>query len=395
VNNGTVADHAVVATIKQHPFVRQWASMQVAFAHVFQEHFRNTTLRAALQTVDNSVHSPHCVGDSVAARYFSAWEPALTASLVSTASVPNGTLFVPHVSVLQQHLKNVSAASNAPCTGASINGDNGTLADVNCCDMSAAKAHIVTSHCREDLQVFQQRITRVLSLPAVSQLQPCLFIYTKCGQAQQVRQALPASVQVVELDNVAREGHTYLTHIINHYDSMPGHMIFLQAGVEGFDGVPEQFKGMCCVLERLATLNQTTGFLNLGFWLRTAVHYNELPYWKGTLVRLAEVYSWVYQDLVPEVLDLTYRGQFVVAKSRVLAYPKSFYSKLLGYLTAPVTHFVANDYRYLQPIPPQPTADTQKNDPLFGHVMERSWGFIFGCGPTRDNPHAQDGLSCA
>lgn len=380
--NGTVTSHTVVAAIKQHPFVRQWASMGVVVADKAVDNLRSATLNAALQIVDNSRHSPHCTGGSLAASYFSAWEPALTSSLVSTAYVPSNMLFVPQKGVLQQGKKRVAEAENALCSKSS---NTTSFVSVTCCDVSTTRAHVVASHCKEDLQIFQQRFARLLSVPAVSQLRPCLFIYSKCGQAQQVREGMPGSVQVLELANIAREGHTYLTHITNYYDSMPERLIFLQAGVEEIDGV----------VNHLTTLKQTSGFLSLGGWRRTGLHYNELPYFKGTLVRLAELYSWLHQDLVPDVVDLTYRGQFAVTGSRVLAHPRSFYIKLLKYLTVPVTHFTAKDYRYIQPPLPEPTADTQMNDPLFGHVLERSWGFIFGCGPTRDKPQVDDGLTCA
>lgn len=114
------------------------------------------------------------------------------------------------LSMAQQQV-DVGIASNTACVRSSTG--NATSKDFVCCNLASSRAHVVASHCKEDLQALDKNLRSIFSVTAMSQLQPCLFVYSKCGQAQQVQNALLSTVQVVELDNAAREGHTYLTHV--------------------------------------------------------------------------------------------------------------------------------------------------------------------------------------
>lgn len=262
-----------------------------------------------------------------------------------------------------------------------------------CCNLASRQLDIVVSHCAEDLQKLQHVLHTIVSVPAIAALETCVHVYTKCREREHVRQALPAAILVDKLDNIGREGHTYLTHIVRHYDNLPAFSVFLQAGVEVEDRL----------VPRLETLNSTTGFINLGNpWVSQAVHENGEKHQEEHFIRLPELYSWVYQDLAPPQIDLTYQGQFLVAKQRLLHHPLRFYQKLLQYLTAPQGHFVTQDYKFIRHPKrwdhkkrwANPTPDQHLNDPFFGHVLERAWGFIFLCGPEKDNPAVTDGLRC-
>jgi len=50
-------------------------------------------------------------------------------------------------------------------------------------------------------------------------------IYNKCGS---ITQPLPDNYQVIDLPNIGRESHSYLTHIIKHYDTLADRVLFLQ-----------------------------------------------------------------------------------------------------------------------------------------------------------------------
>jgi hypothetical protein len=53
-----------------------------------------------------------------------------------------------------------------------------------------------------------------------------VVLYDKCDM--QTRQ-IPEFTNYIKMENVGREGHTYLNHIINNYDNLPERIFFLQA----------------------------------------------------------------------------------------------------------------------------------------------------------------------
>lgn len=64
-----------------------------------------------------------------------------------------------------------------------------------------------------------------------------VFIYNK---GQKTDELFPSLATTINLNNVGRESHTYLHHIINNYDELPEKIIFTQAHPN--DHVSENFK---------------------------------------------------------------------------------------------------------------------------------------------------------
>lgn len=354
---------AVVASVKHHPFIRQWFNLEVALAGMpapvsagkLQPSVAAATaavphaLAAALRVADNHLPSKHCLAHDVAASnapgrrdllndpssaigmleltpsYFTVEEPASSAVLVSLLGTTYSDFLLLNDSATLQAGKAVATSTPAqPGTAAkhsatqprrcsstpslvTLSASPGPLHRLPCCDLATRQLDIVVSHCREDLTQLQHILGAVANLPNIAALQPCVFLYTKCGQLEAVRGQLPSTVHVEALNNIGREGHTYLTHIIRHYGSLPAYSMFLQAGVEVADQL----------VPRLEGLHNNTGFINLGNpWILQAVHADKTGHVEDQFVRLAELYSWVYQDLAPPRVDLTYQGQFLVAKQR-------------------------------------------------------------------------------
>ena len=64
-----------------------------------------------------------------------------------------------------------------------------------------------------------------------------IFIYNK---GPKITEEYSQEVKILDLENVGRESHTYLHHIINNYDELPEKIIFTQAHPN--DHVSENFK---------------------------------------------------------------------------------------------------------------------------------------------------------
>lgn len=75
------------------------------------------------------------------------------------------------------------------------------------------------------------------------------------------------------------------------------------------------------------------------------------------------------------------RGQFAVSGRRIAARPLEFYEMLLSRFTTDTGASVYTNSQYL--------GDAYKgmyltpNNPLWGHVLERSWSLVFDCYKTR------------
>lgn len=79
-----------------------------------------------------------------------------------------------------------------------------------------AKNHIVISRYNEDLSWVKNLSTEYTQI----------FIYNKGGK---IYDNFSNNITVIDLENIGREAHTYLHHIVENYDSLPEKIIFTQA----------------------------------------------------------------------------------------------------------------------------------------------------------------------
>lgn len=89
------------------------------------------------------------------------------------------------------------------------------------------KGQIVISRYNEDLSWVKQIVNEDIEI----------FIYNK---GPKIIEEYSSKVKISDLENVGREAHTYLHHIINNYEELPEKIIFTQAHPD--DHVSENFK---------------------------------------------------------------------------------------------------------------------------------------------------------
>ena len=89
------------------------------------------------------------------------------------------------------------------------------------------KRQIIISRYNEDLSWVKQMVNEDIEI----------FIYNK---GPKIIEEYSPKVKISDLENVGRESHTYLHHIINNYDELPEKIIFTQAHPD--DHVSENFK---------------------------------------------------------------------------------------------------------------------------------------------------------
>lgn len=89
------------------------------------------------------------------------------------------------------------------------------------------KPHLVISRYNEDISWVDDLISHNFNV----------FIYNKGSKLNTPNND---KLNVIEIENIGRESHTYLYHIKNNYDSLPEKIIFTQAHPD--DHVSENFK---------------------------------------------------------------------------------------------------------------------------------------------------------
>ena len=123
----------------------------------------------------------------------------------------------------------------------------------------------------------------------------------------------------ISLPNVGREAHTYLYHIVNHYDCLDDHTIFIQANPFSH-GATLRFFG---------DLDFKKSFIPFIFPAHLTCDENGYPHWDYDLVSFCKKYEIPYE--IPFVF--IQGAQFCVQKELILRRDKSFYQRLLGSLS--------------------------------------------------------------
>ncbi|WP_415713441.1 DUF3431 domain-containing protein [Maridesulfovibrio sp.] len=173
------------------------------------------------------------------------------------------------------------------------------------------------------------------------------------------------------LPNIGREAHTYFYHILKKYPNFPEYTIFLQGDpffhmdkltVEEFFDLAD---------EKMAKKVKFFGFA----WFKLRCDRLGRPHemndpakkgkWKGwgKDIPVGDVFEKLFKRTSPEqFIANAPTGNFIVAKERILARPRSFYENAL-----------------------QLVLDDPQDENNTGHAFERLWQIIFN-GSTRINP---------
>lgn len=200
-----------------------------------------------------------------------------------------------------------------------------------------------------------------LESPKVQQWQPYVWLYCQNENvtAESVAEILPLlqyGGELVNLENVGRESHSFLQHITGHYNDLADYTMFSQ-------DIPEAM-----LVDRFEKMFDTsTGFLPLSLVAHVPCKDEWLP--AGTI---EQMYALLTRNLCPpEGYTGAYQGQFLVSRKRIRDQNWWVYKTLLDMLAAPLDHWVHNlhDNDYFK----------DRSNPFFGHVLERTWSLAFNC----------------
>ena len=173
-----------------------------------------------------------------------------------------------------------------------------------------------------------------------------VIVYNKGGS----HPPLPTGYTVVDLVNVGRESHTYLTYILQHYDRLPEVVHFTTAGLDDkLDSVDfVDIEAYSRNTTRAKFCHGLTSDGHISYYLGeyTGPSNEAGPAWFARCVD-------PIVDLKDDI-DIWYGSIFSVRRENILSRPRSYYEGLLQQLQC-------------------------HTNPEIGHFMERSWFYIFQC----------------
>lgn len=139
-------------------------------------------------------------------------------------------------------------------------------------------------------------------------------VYDKSSNSDPVsQQCLPPNADVTQLPNVGREAHTYLTHIVNHYDRLADVTVFLQGNPH--DHVRH-------LQQQLEELPQDPGFRELG---HTPVVEDDAGNPSQPGIDTAGLYRSLFHSNPPGYYAFHAGANFAVSRATIRRRPREFY----------------------------------------------------------------------
>ncbi|KAA1113410.1 hypothetical protein PGT21_030847 [Puccinia graminis f. sp. tritici] len=276
----------------------------------------------------------------------------------------------------------------------------------------AGSVDLVFSYYNEPLSRFFEAVDHVRRLSVLSLQNPRVIVYVKHPEVSLVNIANVINAdEVIRLDNVGREGGTYLTHILKHYNSTiltdqqgrvirsgksdPNILEQAEFGVERVLSSPAihgladhtvfmqpEISWHWIAKPRMDLFDpKSTGFLSFGPYLVSVCGQDGLG--NGNYERMRDIYTMFYNSFCPPTGQLaSYAGQFVVSKARILSNRYEQYLNMRRLLEAPKEHWIHQEGGWLKWKGATDTAATNPTGPqapFLGHALERSWPVIFRC----------------
>ena len=223
---------------------------------------------------------------------------------------------------------------------------------------------LVISIYREPQNDVQRLIRSLVAVPDMNISQ--VYVYTKDPFTDLTRMKLAIGADHVEhLPNVGREGHTYLHHIIHHWDDLAAHTVFLPGNLHDEGNALKR-------IEDYFTPNRT-GFLDLGPEVGTTCSCSSCGDRFGWADPIAIQH--VHKDFWPDVrcknILVTFKSQFIASSKRMRGVKKSWWQQLKADMEDKMSWMHQPEYV-------QDKRNTL-NAPWFGYALERMWGMLMQC----------------
>ena len=238
---------------------------------------------------------------------------------------------------------------------------------------------IVVARYSQSATTVAQYVDSILEVPSLKQLKTRVFIYDKNSNTTEFQGNITEEVvsqnkiSVVSLENIGREGDTYLEHMVSRWDDLANHTLFMQDEPHDFSLVKRRIEDYFIA---------ETGFLSLSYEGQVcrscdSCHdqsWSPDPYFLWDLYTSAIAHQYCH-DLV-----LTYRGQFIVSGARIRGNEKAMYESLLHDFRDSASR--KHQFEDIEDPWKESEKDSLEN-PVFGFTLERMWGVLMQCSELR------------
>ncbi|EPE32259.1 hypothetical protein GLAREA_07392 [Glarea lozoyensis ATCC 20868] len=231
---------------------------------------------------------------------------------------------------------------------------------------SSSTFDIVVSAYLEDPELIKSMLDSLKETAYLRHMTPNVILYTKDPAANITALKDTTGADIVKLlDNVGREGGTYLHHIITNWDNLAEKTMFIQAHAHNMRELVPRINDY---------LVPETGMLSLGFAGITCscLDCQDRWGWEDEENVIPALYQQIYNrscDSNMRVL-LSYKGQFVASAKRIRGISKAMYEELFLAVTTDEGWRRGRDSVGYTQLP---------ENPDFGFTLERLWGLLMQC----------------
>ncbi|KAM0716918.1 hypothetical protein Q7P37_006770 [Cladosporium fusiforme] len=220
-------------------------------------------------------------------------------------------------------------------------------------------------------------VDSILRAESLQKLQVRVIVYNKgADEMDSDELVLRPNLDIISLENIGREGGTYLEHIVSRWDRLARQTLFIQERPHD-----SQLLG-----KRVADyLVPETGFMSLSYaGVVTNCQHPHDRSWSQDSSVISSLYETFNPPPAGECRDLvlTYRGQFIASGARIRGNDKSLYENMLRELQDPSSWMHTDEFTnspWNQGIRPHDSL----NSPVFGYTLERMWGVVMQCSNSR------------
>ncbi|PQE16215.1 hypothetical protein CJF31_00011107 [Rutstroemia sp. NJR-2017a BVV2] len=236
--------------------------------------------------------------------------------------------------------------------------------------VAESRFDIVVSMYDEDPTSVRQMLSSIKATKFLSTLQPRVVLYTKNPTSDLTELLVATGANIVErLDNVGREGGTYLHHITQNWDHLANQTMFIQAHAHNQRELIPRLDNF---------LVSNTGMLSLGFSgvVCDCEGCGDRLGWEDQWGLIPTLYKKLHDtNKCSERVLLSYKGQFVASASRIRGVPLDIYDGLHDAITS--TSGWSHDPNVVGDNMDEPDA------PYFGYTVERIWNLLMQCSNSR------------
>lgn len=207
-------------------------------------------------------------------------------------------------------------------------------------------------------------LRQIKGITAFTGLDPHIVIYFRDPKSDMLYiQQQTNAAAVRKLGPTGGDDDTYLSHIVEQWDDLAEHTLFLNGGFKNLPEVEARIEDY---------FRPSTGVLSLGSEYRSYPCGLYKDPWgsKGGLSRIPEIFAVVYSEICPTShILLSNSGQSIVSAKRIRGTPKHVYEHLRTLLESDKEHWIHREAK----------GTDEPNHPSFGRVLEKSWMIAFKC----------------